>query len=337
VIPTITAASVVLSDVPAVVQSDAPALRSDAAPVQSNAAAAAGPAPDVRTAVIGLLDADLQGLLQRGLESGPPVGFLPLATLRVGDPEWHTEIVDGRRHVVICGQATQAVAIIPFDPLSGPTKVAVALASAAPPELGGLLQARAYPRLTVSFTPPAVSNLWTFISASAFDESRQLAAAQVDDLVAFGPSGTGTSLAALFAAYVLLRANQLDRLEPCLKALQPCADQWPDVRILTAESLARRGLHDQAVRMLAALPAAPWPLFRPGVTYALQRLRLYRRLDAGGEQDGKDGKPDRLQLDAALRERLAALEAPLAGLAAVMDPTRLNLVLFPQPRAPAGL
>jgi hypothetical protein len=80
---------------------------------------------------------------------------------------------------------------------------------------------------------------------------------------------------ALLAAYVLLRANELDDLDSWSKAL--CDDyEWlPDGVAIRVEYLAREGAHQAAAETLPLLARRGAPWFRSGVAYVAARAKLY--------------------------------------------------------------
>jgi hypothetical protein len=82
-------------------------------------------------------------------------------------------------------------------------------------------------------------------------------------------------LRALLAAYVLLRANELDDLDSWSKAL--CDDyEWlPDGVAIRVEYLAREGAHQAAAETLPLLARRGAPWFRSGVAYVAARAKLY--------------------------------------------------------------
>jgi hypothetical protein len=85
----------------------------------------------------------------------------------------------------------------------------------------------------------------------------------------------GSVLRAVTGAYVLLRANALDGLDAWLATLAGVAPGVPDVPILRAELLARLGMHDDALDCLRTAIAGQVPWFRSGLSYMLERVRLY--------------------------------------------------------------
>jgi hypothetical protein len=96
--------------------------------------------------------------------------------------------------------------------------------------------------------------------------------------------GAGSSiLRAVTGAYVLLRANHLDGLDAWLRTLDEAAPTLPDIDILRAEMLARLGMHDDALALLQGAIGGRCPWFRSGLSYMLERVRLY--IDVSANRD----------------------------------------------------
>jgi hypothetical protein len=83
-------------------------------------------------------------------------------------------------------------------------------------------------------------------------------------------------IGAAVGAYVLLRLGQLDRLQDWTKNLDKYFPWMPDGIVVFAEHLARVGEHQQALAKLLELPHRGLPFFSSGLTYAVNRLRVYR-------------------------------------------------------------
>lgn len=80
---------------------------------------------------------------------------------------------------------------------------------------------------------------------------------------------------AAVGAYVLLRIGDLDRLHDWTRNLRDWIDWLPDGVAIYAEHLARQGKHAEALAVLLELPQRGLPAFSDGLTYAVDRLRLY--------------------------------------------------------------
>jgi hypothetical protein len=82
-------------------------------------------------------------------------------------------------------------------------------------------------------------------------------------------------IAASVGAYTLLRLGELERLHTWTENLKDLFTWLPDGVVIRAEHLARVGEHDQALTVLLDLPSRGLPFFSDGLSYALDRLRLY--------------------------------------------------------------
>ena len=85
-------------------------------------------------------------------------------------------------------------------------------------------------------------------------------------------------VAAAVGAYALLRFADLDRLHDWTGNLFRFFPWLPDAAAIYAEHLARLGKHAEAVRAFNQLLDRGLPMFSDGVSYALDRLRLYREV-----------------------------------------------------------
>jgi hypothetical protein len=86
-------------------------------------------------------------------------------------------------------------------------------------------------------------------------------------------------VAAAVGAYALLRFADLERLHDWTQNLYELFDNLADAAAIRGEHLARLGEHEQALEMFVALADRGLPAFTDGLSYALDRLRLY--LEAG--------------------------------------------------------
>lgn len=84
-------------------------------------------------------------------------------------------------------------------------------------------------------------------------------------------------IAATIGAYALLRFNELDRLHNWTENLMNWFPVLPDGAVIRGEHLARLGQHTAAFQCFLQLRQRGLPIFRDGVSLALDRLRLYAR------------------------------------------------------------
>jgi hypothetical protein len=106
-------------------------------------------------------------------------------------------------------------------------------------------------------------------------------------------------IAATVGAYSLLRTGALEALHDWTKNLYNWIEWLPDAVPILAEHRARQGRHAEALEILVRLPERGLPMFTDGLSYALDRLRLYTR-DSGSkfpEERIKEGQTllDRLE------------------------------------------
>ncbi len=109
-----------------------------------------------------------------------------------------------------------------------------------------------------------------------------------------------SSLRAVTGAYILLRANALEGVEDWLNRLEHLAASLPDLWPLRLELYARQGDHERAVQaLIAAIASGRCPWFRAGLSYMLERLRLYIDVTENGAAPFNLGRRDYLSFKAA--------------------------------------
>ncbi len=121
--------------------------------------------------------------------------------------------------------------------------------------------------------------LFEYIGNGLLDAGLQLAADLLDRSEETLRAERASSLQAVLAGYILLRANAVENLEARAARLR-LASWIPDVAVIEAEALARLGRHDEAVATLRTVLNGPCPWFRSGISYVLERLRLYLDVDS---------------------------------------------------------
>jgi len=135
---------------------------------------------------------------------------------------------------------------------------------------------------SLRFTSPVsaeTNSFLEFVDQNLISESTRLAR----DLLTYG-SGHGNPpslLRAIVAAYVLLRVNELDGVEPHLDKLISIAADVPDAHVIRAEVYARLGRHADAISALREGYSTGCPWLRSGMSHLLERLRFYLEVDAG--------------------------------------------------------
>lgn len=83
-------------------------------------------------------------------------------------------------------------------------------------------------------------------------------------------------IAAAVGAYALLRLGELERLHDWSGNLMKWFEWLPDSAAIRGEHLARTGDHKEALRAFCQLRTRGLPYFSEGLSYAVDRLRLYR-------------------------------------------------------------
>jgi hypothetical protein len=77
-----------------------------------------------------------------------------------------------------------------------------------------------------------------------------------------------------------LRTNQIERLKDWTQHLADGSPWLPDSLLVLAEYLARSGDHEAASRALLKLADRGLPLFSSGLSYAVDRLSVYKSLSS---------------------------------------------------------
>ena len=85
---------------------------------------------------------------------------------------------------------------------------------------------------------------------------------------------------AAVGAYSLLQFGELDRLHNWTENLMKWFPWFPDGLAIHGEHLARVGKHQEALQAFADLPLRGIPQFSLGLSYAVNRLKLYTRTTA---------------------------------------------------------
>ena len=153
------------------------------------------------------------------------------------------------------------------------------------------------------------------------------------------------ALTAAVGAYALLRLGDLDRLHDWTANLQSWFPTFPDGAAIRGEHLARLGDHPAAARSFLKLAARGLPIFTEGITYALNRLRLYSSLTSLREnelssRDEGFGKQEGPQLEALLKKLeqfrpFLDLGSPYTAFTG-LNPSRPDARLFESRKSPPG-
>jgi hypothetical protein len=104
------------------------------------------------------------------------------------------------------------------------------------------------------------------LAAKAFDAERLLLSKVRDPI------------AAAVGAYALLRFGMIEYLREWTENLRDWFEWLPDGSAIRGEQYARRGEHEEALRAFLELSGRGLPLFGDGLSYAVDRLRVYSGL-----------------------------------------------------------
>jgi hypothetical protein len=123
------------------------------------------------------------------------------------------------------------------------------------------------------------NSLLDFVDAGRLSDMQSVTAPMIERGVAGMLDAQFSLLRGTMGAYVMLRANSVDKLEPWLEEMIVKAPGLSDIRIMRAELLGRLGRHAEAVNEIktALVELCPW--FRSGMSYLLERLRLYLEIE----------------------------------------------------------
>ena len=131
------------------------------------------------------------------------------------------------------------------------------------------------PQVTFRTTSAAANTLLDFVDMNILTNMMRV----TDELVKQAEAGVNIAASSVFGAmtgvYIPLRANVMAGVETWLTQIEEIDPGLPDVRILRAEMFGRRGQHHEAVDLLRTLLKGRSPWFRAGLSYLLERLRLY--------------------------------------------------------------
>jgi hypothetical protein len=149
------------------------------------------------------------------------------------------------------------------------------------------------PMLTYDFNDGALNSFCDFIQNGQTVEARVLSRVLLQSEQLSAESSVRPLRAAL-GAYVLLRANEVDNLDPLTASLVESSGAVPDVLAVRMEYLARMGKHDEAIKTLLQIPEVGAPAFRSGFGYVADRAKLYST--ASLERNGIPLPEDQLNL-----------------------------------------
>lgn len=131
------------------------------------------------------------------------------------------------------------------------------------------------PQVDFRTSDAAVNTMLAFVEANILTNMMRL----TTELVKQAEAGTNvaaiSTLGTITGTYILLRSNVLEGVEKWLDQVDEIDPGQPDISILRVEMLGRLGRHDDAVEFLKGMIGGRAPWFRAGLSYMLERLRLY--------------------------------------------------------------
>lgn len=139
------------------------------------------------------------------------------------------------------------------------------------------------PTMTYDFNDGLLNSFCDFIQNGQTVEARVLSRVllQSDKLIA---ESSISPMKSSLGAYVLLRANEIDNLDPLTDHLVASAEFLPDVLAVRMEYLARMGRHEEAIDVLLRIPETGAPVFRSGFGYIADRAKLYSTASLEGSR-----------------------------------------------------
>ncbi len=129
----------------------------------------------------------------------------------------------------------------------------------------------------VRLTHPEADLLLQYLDAGYLREASVLVNSKSLDFALLFSEPMGMTQAAVIKAYTLLRLGQLDHLGNWSRTLFESVNWLADSLIIRAEHLARLGRHREALALLTNLASRDIPCYSDGLSYAVDRLRLYTR------------------------------------------------------------
>ncbi|HEV7409516.1 MAG TPA: hypothetical protein VGO01_13610 [Bradyrhizobium sp.] len=174
-------------------------------------------------------------------------------------------------------------------------------------------------KLHFDFNDGELNSYFDFIRNDQTLEARSIGQSIITQSEQFMNDKRRSPLRAVLGAYVLLRANELDRMDEWTGNLLNLCGWLPDVLAVRVEYLARVGQHAEALKLLlnVANSGAPW--FRSGVGYLEKRAKLYVNVAAT--------KQSSLQINQDDLSRIKQIAEVFGELAAALDMSQSTSVL----------
>lgn len=166
-------------------------------------------------------------------------------------------------------------------------------------------------KLHFDFNDGELNSFFDFIRNDQTLEARSIGQSIIAQSEQFMNDKKRSPLRAVLGAYVLLRANELDRMDVWTGNLLSLCGWLPDVLAVRVEYLARVGEHAEALKLLLNVPNSGAPWFRSGVGYLEKRAKLYVNVAAT--------KQDSLQINPNDLPRIKQIADVFGELAAALD------------------
>lgn len=147
-----------------------------------------------------------------------------------------------------------------------------------PPEITLLIpQPPLFPvyRIGIRIAHKSADLLTRYLGRGMYAEAQEASLSHSMDAENLLSAKQSDPIAAAVGAYTLLRVGQLERLHEWTENLMNWFEWLPDGAAIRGEHLARQGKHLESLRAFIALSVRGLPVFTDGLSYTVERLRLY--------------------------------------------------------------
>ena len=140
-------------------------------------------------------------------------------------------------------------------------------------------------RVSVNLANPQADILMHYYARNQLEQATSMTTVDSPDLISEGllAGKHADPIGASLGVYVLLRLGNIERLHDWTAYLTDWFDWLPDGPAIRGEHLARVGRHREALELFLKLPQRGLPFFSDGLSYAVDRLRLYVQVGRGKE------------------------------------------------------
>jgi hypothetical protein len=178
--------------------------------------------------------------------------------------------------------------------------------------------------LKFDFNEGEMNSFFDFIRNDQVLEARSIGHSLIAQSEQYMIGKRRSPLRAILAAYVLLRANELDGMGVWTNNLLNWCSWLPDAIAVRVEYLARNGAHSEALNLLLDVPNWGTPWFRSGIGYLEKRAKIYANVAAGKRSD--------LQLSGDDLRKIQRIASVFSDLCASLDMAHFTSVLHDMPR-----